>query len=468
MHVLGAWRGALWRSGTGLAAFCLFCPSQSENLVWGFQIGYVLPQLFTTLSFIALVLYWTESQGQTDKRFSPKFLVASILAALGTTYSIAYGILLWPLLVAVSLYLRLRGQAIVSFLSVGAVSTTLYMSRYAQLETHANPANSLGRPLMVLKYSTVYFFSSWGDANAWAVTRTPDLFVLVLVIVMLLLPVLPSVRKFRPFAIQLVLTLLFCLFIALTTALGRLHWGMWSAAVSRYQSVALLFWCSLGLLWLGGAYFVHPRMKLLFSAAQVCLLVIFARGAVRAKYQIELTQRHAFHQKAATAALLTGVFDTVPLSEVYPGMELLARTIPYMKANRLSVFSDSFASKLGKPLDSFFLSATPNECSGAVESVVPVDSSDGPGLRALGWAWDRKHQRRPSSIVVASRGMIVGLGATGEWGPYIPNFVNPGLPTRYDGFIAYAPEPSPGSTVSFYAILRGSPPSACYIDRVVK
>src|SRR5271157_3207711 len=34
MAVLGGWRGSLWRSGAGLAAFCLFCPSQWENLVW--------------------------------------------------------------------------------------------------------------------------------------------------------------------------------------------------------------------------------------------------------------------------------------------------------------------------------------------------------------------------------------------------------------------------------------------------
>jgi len=27
MRVFGGWRGAVWRSGVGLAAFCLFCPS---------------------------------------------------------------------------------------------------------------------------------------------------------------------------------------------------------------------------------------------------------------------------------------------------------------------------------------------------------------------------------------------------------------------------------------------------------
>jgi hypothetical protein len=54
MRVLGEWRGALWRTGFGVAAFCLFCPSQWSNFVWGFQTCFVLPALFATLSFIGL------------------------------------------------------------------------------------------------------------------------------------------------------------------------------------------------------------------------------------------------------------------------------------------------------------------------------------------------------------------------------------------------------------------------------
>jgi hypothetical protein len=455
MRVLGGWCGALWRTGTGLAAFCLFCPSQNENFVWGFQVAWPLAQLFTTLSFVALALYWYGSQGQPGKEPSVKLLVVSILAALGATYSLANGNLLWPLLVAAALYLRLRVQAILSFATVGAVSIAFYMYHYVRPQTHAIA------PLEVLKYCSLYFFSSW------AATNRGELFVLRLAILILLLPVLRYVPNFRPLAIQLVSTMLFCLATALVTATGRLKYGVSQAASSRYQTVALLFWCSLGLLWLGGAFLAHPRIRHLFLVAQVCLLAIFARGAIKAKYPIEITQRYAFQQKAATAALLTGVLDPVSLGEVYPEMEVLARTVPYMRANRLSVFSGSFALKLGKPLGSVFPLADPNECSGALESVVPIDNSYGPGLRVLGWAWDRRHQRRPSSIVVTTNGMIVGLGATGKWGPYV-HLVNPGLPSRYDGFVAFAPEMPRGSTANFYAILRGSPASACYIGRIVK
>src|ERR1035437_270737 len=82
MRVLGGWRGALWRTGTGLAAFCLFYPSQWTNFVVGFQVCFVLPQLLATVSFVALLLYWTKSQQYPEKLWLT-FLVVSILAAVG-------------------------------------------------------------------------------------------------------------------------------------------------------------------------------------------------------------------------------------------------------------------------------------------------------------------------------------------------------------------------------------------------
>ena len=50
-------RDALWRAGTGLIPYCVFCPTQYENLVWGFQIQFVLTAAMATLSIVGLLLY---------------------------------------------------------------------------------------------------------------------------------------------------------------------------------------------------------------------------------------------------------------------------------------------------------------------------------------------------------------------------------------------------------------------------
>jgi hypothetical protein len=462
MCVLGGWSGALWRSGTGLAAFSLFCPSPYDNFIWGFQVAFVLAQLFATLSLIGLVLYWTGSQEQLYKQRSLKYLVVSILAALAAAHCLANGNLLWPILVAVSIYLRLPLRAVLSYAIAGVVSIALYLHHYVPPETHSNPVASLAAPLELLRYVSTYFFSSWPYYDT-----TQERLIIRLGVLLLLFPAFSRFRGLRPLTVQLVLTMLYCVGTALITAAGRLNFGIGSAAHSRYQTVALLFWCSLGLLWLEGAFLASPRIRRSFLIAQFCLLAIFVEGAARAKYPIRATRSLAFARKAASAALVTGVFDPMSLKEVYFNMELLPKMAAYMRANRLSVFSDNLALNVGKPLDFVFPLTDSNGCSGAVESVVRVDNSYGSGLRVMGWASDRRRQRLPSSIVVTTNGMIVGLGAAGNWGPYMRNG-SPGLLSRYDGFVAYAPELPRGSTLSFYAILRRSPPTACYIDRIVK
>ena len=460
MRVLGGWRGALWRAGSGLAAFCLFCPSQWENFIWGFQVCFVLPQLFATLSFVTLLLYWVKAQQHLDQRPPSRFLVLSILAALGASYSLASGSLLWPLLVVAAIYLRLRIAAVLSFAVTGAVSIALYFHRYVRPEAHASPFASLGAPLALLQYWVVYFASSWlhhdiRDAELLAIAGLAIVFAL-------LIPALSYSRNFRLFAIQLVLTMAFCMGTALITATGRVNFGFQQALAPRYQTVALLFWCCLGLFFLGSTFFARARLRYAFLVAEVCLLAIFARGAAIAFYPITVARQHGFAQNAIADALMTGVYDPEVLKEAYPQMDMLLLTVPYLEINRLSVFSDRVASELGKPLDSVFQLASRDDCTASLESAVRIDNPNGRGMRILGWAWDRKHHQPPLAIVATTNGIITGLGTVGLRVPDV-RVVDRELSSDYVGFLAFVPEMRPDSVVKLYAILHGNPTRACYL-----
>jgi hypothetical protein len=459
MWVLGGWRRTLWRTGTGLAAFCLFCPSQQENLIWGFQICFVLPLLLATVAFVALLLYWTESQEQPDKQPPTRFLVMSILAAVGASYSLSNGNLLWPLLVAAALYLRLRRPAILALAVSGVVSTGLYLYHYARPQYHADPIASLATPLTLLKYLAVYFFSSWGHQDIHAAE-----FVLLAglgIAIALLFPALSYARNFRVFALQLALTMAFCAATAIVTAAGRANLGVGQAVASRYQTVALLFWCCLGLLLLGSAS-ARPGIKYSFQAAQLCLLVLLLRGALIARYPIAEARRGAFSQNAAAASLITGVHDPAALSETFPQSDLLLKSAHYLKTNHLSVFAGSIPSEMEKPLESVFSLAASGDCAGAVESVARVDETGGAGLRLAGWAWDAKHHLPPSTVVVITNGIISGLGAEGQWRPNVRT-MKPTMSSSYIGFVGFVPEPASGVLVKVYVVLRSNPPVACYI-----
>jgi hypothetical protein len=460
MWVLGGWRGTLWRTGTGLAAFCLFCPSQGENFIWGFQTCFVLAPLLATVSCVALLLSWIERQQQTAKPAPAAFLLLSILAAVGASYSLSNGNLLWPLLLLAALYLRLPRSAIVALAVSAVLSAGLYVYKYARPSYHADPTASLRAPLTLMKYCAVYFLGSWihRDIHASEYVLLAGLGI----VIALLLPALPYARGFCVFAVQLVFTMAFCVATAIITATGRSNSGIAQALASRYQTVALLFWCCLGLLLLG-ATFARPGRHYAFTVTQVCLLVILARGAIIARYPIAEARRHTFTQKAIAASLITGVHDPAVLSESFPERDLLLKSARYLETNHLSVFAGSTPSEIGRPLESVFRLASPSDCAGMVESVAPVDETGERGVRLAGWAWDSKHDRPPSAIVVVTNGIITGLGAVGQWRPNVRT-MKPKMSSSYIGFVGFVPKPAAGSLVNVYAVLRDNPAAACYIE----
>jgi hypothetical protein len=165
MRVLGGWRGRLWLSGTGLAAFCLFCPSQWHNFVWGFEPCFMLPGLFATLSFIGLLLYWIDSEQQSAKPSSWKFIALSIAAALGATLVVGKRKSCLALLVVAALFLRLRRSVVLSFTVTGAITIALYLYHYVSRQAEANAGSFRGDPLRCLQFVAVYLGTVWVHAN---------------------------------------------------------------------------------------------------------------------------------------------------------------------------------------------------------------------------------------------------------------------------------------------------------------
>jgi len=461
MRALGGWRGALWRTGTGLAAFCLFCPTQYGNLIWGFQINLVLPQFLATVSFVALLLYWTKSQQYPQKPWS-KLLVVSILAAVGANYSLANGMLLWPILILAAFYLRLRRTALLSYVISGVVSTGFYFYRLNLSTRWDMPGNTIASklvsPLAILQYLATYFIGSFTHRLTLAAGFI--LLGVLAIVAIALFPAIAYIRKLSVFRNQLVLMIMFFGGTILIITAGRAHLGIEGATEPRLQTIALLFWCSVGLLLLGATFFARGRMRYGFLAAQVCLLVIFVRGAATASHPIGEARQHRFKLDTTSAALLTGVRDVAQWKLVTPAPEHIPWAAGYLRANHLSVFAGPVASELGKPLEEVFPVSPSGDCTGALELVAPIVDPVGPGLRLEGWAWDVRHQWPPSAIVVTTNGTITGIGAVGGWRPDVAP-PHPGITRSHVGYVAYVSEPSGISIVNLYAILRGSPATAC-------
>ncbi len=327
MYALGRWRGPLLRTGIGLASFCLFCPAQWENFTWSFQSCFVLPQLFATAALVALFY------GTGERQISMKWLVLSILSALGATYSLASGNLVWPLLILAAIYLRLPWKATVAITGVGIASTALYLHGYHRPVYHADPIASLHHPVELFTYWLTYFLNSWSHLGM----HWPEgLFVLLVLIALAGQLSTPELWHFKPFAVVLLLLMAFYQGTSLLTAMGRLNFGFSQALSSRYQTVALLFWGSAGLLIVGSSFFREKRSA--FLVVQICLLAIMLRGAILFPRPLSYAMAVMEGQRKASMALVTGNnLEDIRFS-CFTVDPVLA-TGSYMRSHHLSIFA---------------------------------------------------------------------------------------------------------------------------------
>lgn len=456
MCALGGWRGSVWRTGVGITAFCLFCPSQWENLIWGFQVCFMLPGLFASLSFVGLLLYWIKSEQQSVGPMWP-FLALSVAAALGANWSLANGMLLWPLLIVAALMLRLRRSTTITFMVAGVASSGLYFYHYVRPADSVNPLTLLRTPIAVLRYVATYLGSAWVTNNIRAAMLLGAAGLVIAGV--LLARCRRYIRTSQVFSVQLVLTLLFCLGTAFLTALGRVNLGLGQALSSRYQAVVLLFWWSAGLLILF-PFFKQTQRRSPSILAQVFLIAIMLRGALLARQPMHEARSHRFALDTAAAALLTGVDDMESLQQIYPRPDSVSSALPYLRAHHLSVFSGGVSHAVGKPMDSVFRFVPGEDCRGAVDPITGVDQTGLKAMRISGWAWDDQHHRPAVAVVATNDGVITGWAAVGGWRPSV-RAANRRLTTSYIGFAGYVREASSQTEVKLYAVLGGTPKFAC-------
>ena len=460
MRVLGGWRGALWRTAIALMAFCLFNPSQWPNFVGGFTgLCNMLPPLFASVSVAGLLLYWRESrQGSGASRWI--YLALCVSAAACATFSLSNGNLVWPLLVIAALALRVRLAAIATIVAVAVAGICAFFYNYTVYLT-ANSVSSPGEVVALLKYIAVYFGSSWVTANA----RTAECLGIAGALAFLfLLWRLPAWFRTAPaICVQFGVLLLFVLATGIVTAPGRVVFGLDQAFSGRYQSFALLFWGSMGLLALGRSAALRPAGKY-FLFAQAALLAIMLFAATKAEALLAKVRWQGFNLNLAAAALETGAPDDAQLAWADSHPDYPRSLTPFLRDHQLSVFTDPEPYLLGVPLTAKFRVAPPEDCAGEVESATALVNPWPRSLRISGWAWDVRDRAAPSAILITSDGVIAGLGVSGDARP--ARQVADQSTNSFTGFDGYVRDVSRTNNLDVYGTSRYDSHVVCHIAAV--
>lgn len=456
MRRFGGWTGALWRTGVGLAAFCLFCPSQWPNFLLGFTgLCCFLPPCFVSLAVVGLLLYREHTTGGHKDNGAWKYLLLSVAAALCATFSLSNGNLVWPLLLVAALVLRVPRTATWVIAGVAAMGIFAFFYNYTVYISASSLVQSPGEVIALLKYVAVYFGSSWVQNN---IVLAELLGVAGFALFLFVLSKVPQYFRARPaFCVQITVTLLFMLATGIVTAPGRLVFGIEQAFSGRYQSFALLYWGCLALLLLGVYSLKYGDRALVVGELALLLIMVFAAG--KAQVPLGKARWQAFNVDAAALALVTDVPDNAQLIWADSHPSYVRGFVPYMRRERLSIFSEPEISYLGQPLSAVFRQTS--DCVGKIESTTAITSSLLLSLRINGWAWESATRRAPSQIVVTTDGIISGLGVVGDWRP-VQTFGSWRTSSHYTGFTAYVRDVPRWAEVDVYAVSKAGK-GACQI-----
>jgi hypothetical protein len=460
------------------ALLCLFSAEQYTNFTWSFQIQFVVVYFAVTGALTSLLVFarLCDEGAATNESRRWFWLGIAILVGIIATYSMANGLLVWPVLLLLALWFRLPRPVKGVLLLVGVAMWTLYLWGYKSPPQtssirdgfHNLPQSFvfamcvLGSPLNDFVFEIDRIFSMGGEQ--WQLVWTAAAGLIGFTASALLWIVFGRNRRDTSRADAVILHLL--LFLVATTALiglGRSNAPLRDALHSRYTTVGLLFWfcifflCASLIVRRSRSQDSQSLVLFQFAGAMLALVVIVLYQPT----QIRFARENALDLSEYEATIGAPVYDPDLWDKSYYNPRGLIPILRYMQTKHLSVFAPERSRWLGDPIAAHYRAAASDDCVGSLDSNVKVFvDPELPGFRLRGWAWSPQSRRIAGSVVVTDKqGRILGFGYTGFDRPDVraarPD-VGPAV-----GWIAYIPDLGHDSVAAYMVAKDGS--SACLI-----
>lgn len=216
-----------------LLSLIWFSPVQEENWLWGWQIQWFLNV------FVIMVIVREIARIKNNDLSYPKTLLIAACAVVAQ-YSLGNGVLIWPLLVAALLFLRVPLQKTALVAVTAVASTGLYYLDYVSPPVTPGLSKTLflQQPVTFVKYVATYI----GRPLAYVPRLAPALG-LLLICIFFSLTLYLFVKKREMFKAQVpwIVLGLYSLGSAVVTGASRLGLGLGQAYTSRYITISSLF-----------------------------------------------------------------------------------------------------------------------------------------------------------------------------------------------------------------------------------
>lgn len=416
----------------GSAAFvCLFSAQQYTNFTWAFQIQFVAVYFAVTSALTALMILarLSPEEWAVRSRRTQFWLVATIVIGIIASYSMANGLLVWPLLFLAACWFRVPRRERLILLAASITMWALYLRHYKNPTQHS----SIREGLLNLPQSFAYALCVLGsplDGILSAINRTFALggenWRLVWSASVGLMGLIAGAfisgyfivkhRKASRADVVIVHLLLFTTATALLIGLGRVNFPLKDALQSRYTTPALLFWFCILFLFSSLIARNSPArnsrsfLALQFASTVILVLAIGLYQPTRIRYAHDT----AVYLSEVEAAFSAPVYDEEVWGRICHDPKAMIPVVRYLQEHHLSVFASERLKWLGDPLSAHYKAVTPAHCTGSFDDIEPLAEGELPGFRVRGWAWDTRLKKIARSIVFTNKqGQIIGFGYTG-------------------------------------------------------
>jgi hypothetical protein len=388
LYVIWKWirqEYALLSSAAIVAAF--FAPTQLENLLSGFQVGYIMTHTFAALAIFFLLRALNRS---------PRWRDVFLCAMFGTVaaFSFSTGLLVWPLVSLLALKLKFPRDHQIFLAPCGALVWSIILGARAvqvpaTLAVHPKAINSW-------RFLTRMIGATWSAGQSWSTFLS---ILSLLALAALLFHFVDSSARSACSAFAITMALFSFGWLVLIS-LGRSSDNPGMSLSSRYQTTVLIYWGCLMVAYLEWA--LSANWPIVQAASVAFMAALAAAGPTAREHESRLRARAELSQ-LAESSLKVGIYDP----EFAGGALLLGSdTVPQLQISRnrdLSFFSNRLHHLLGTAFWGHFKAKAP--CPGRITVKRKIETAY-PGIRLAGSKQGRNHL-----IVVAANGRIVGLGS---------------------------------------------------------
>lgn len=364
-------------------------------------------------------------------------LLGVIVAATVATYSSGNALVLWPLIVAFAIFLRLSKSQLLLLTSSAVLNLSLYFIGYHRSGA-LNLQNFFTHPFYTVGFVASYLSMPFGGMKAPSFGVTMGLISLGGTAIFFFLAVRNRLHGLPP-AVVLLGYYLLTLLTALITAAGRMgptdeQFG--GAKAVRYVSVPQMNWGVFVLFCLWVAWSIRwPKwIGYLLAAGFAVFLFIYLP---KLDSWLSLNEDSFAEEQLATLSVEDGLMDQDLWYHIRPDLPTLTTGLSILQKAKLSIYSYSHSRWLGQSIHSY--APIRDFLSGAITEVTPIES----GLQVIGWA-DASQWKSPYRWVMLTdrSGRIVGLGSRIPAGfPRTARSLTTPSPLGWVGFISERLQP---------------------------